>query len=134
MGAVEVENGAQQDRISGGVCQIPEKILSSIKESVDIRFSCPIRKVETLENGMIQAETYQWISPNNRIIDDATREIVFTAKSCIVAVPPLVTSNIEFNPPLSENQQKYLKDFQSGCVTKVIVRYPRAWWKEKGYR
>jgi monoamine oxidase len=133
MGAVEIENGAQQDRISGGVCQIPEKILSSIKENVDIRLSCPIRIVETLENGMIQAETYQKLSRDNNLIDDKTREIVFTAKSCIIAVPPLVTSNIQFIPPLPENQCKYLKDFQPGCVTKVVVRYSRPWWKEKGY-
>jgi monoamine oxidase len=133
LGAVEIENGAQQDRISGGVCQIPEKILSSIKNNVDIRFSCPIRKVESLENGMIQGETYQRSSNDINEIDERSREVVFTAKSCIIAVPPLVTSNIEFNPPLSESQCKYLKDFQPGCVTKVVVRYSQAWWKEKGY-
>jgi monoamine oxidase len=130
LGAVEIENGAQQDRISGGVCQIPEKILSSIKDSVDVRFSCPIRKVETLENGMIQGETYQ---RSFNAIDESTREVIFTAKSCIIAVPPLVTSKIEFSPPLPESQVKYLKDFQPGCVTKVVVRYSRPWWKEKGY-
>jgi len=129
--AVEIENGAQQDRISGGVCQIPEKLLSSFGESVDVRFSCPIRKVETLENGIIQGETFQRLSVNE--IDESTREVVFRAKSCIIAVPPLVTSKIEFNPPLTEAQCKYLNDFQSGCITKVIIRYSRPWWEEKGY-
>jgi len=134
VGAVEIENGAQQDRISGGVCQIPERILSSIRDSIDVRFSCPIRKVVTLENGMIQAESYQRSSKSDgNTIDESTREVVFTAKNCIIAVPPLVTSNIEFDPPLSESQCKYLKDFQSGCVTKVVIRYSRPWWKEKGY-
>lgn len=160
--ALQIENGAQQDRISGGVYQIPEKIFSSIEKEIDIRYSCPIRKIICLENGSIQGIAFNTTTDTNNIHSphdnlhnhetnenntqnennkndnhnnniNPTSEVVFNAKACIIATPPRATNKIEFSPPLNEKQSKYLNDFRSGCITKVIVRYSEPWWIRHGY-
>lgn len=56
----------------------------------------------------------------------------YEARSVLVAVPPMMASKIVFSPPLPAALNAALGVWRSGMVIKVLVRYPRAFWRERG--
>lgn len=54
------------------------------------------------------------------------------ARAVLVAVPPVMASRIEHSPPLPDTLAKALGAWQSGTVIKVLVRYARAFWRDRG--
>ena len=59
-------------------------------------------------------------------------ERVFEARSVLVAVPPMMASKLAFSPPLPARLTRALGAWHSGVVIKVLVRYPHAFWRDKG--
>ncbi|PTM93328.1 flavin monoamine oxidase family protein [Mycoplana dimorpha] len=57
---------------------------------------------------------------------------VFEALSVLVAVPPMMASKLAFSPPLPARLARALGVWHSGAVIKVLVRYARALWRERG--
>ena len=57
---------------------------------------------------------------------------VFEARSVLVAVPPMMASKLAFSPPLPARLRRALGVWHSGVVIKVLVRYARAFWRERG--
>ena len=56
----------------------------------------------------------------------------FEAAEVVVAVPPVMASRIAFEPPLPAGLSRALSVWESGDVIKVLVRYPKAFWREAG--
>jgi len=56
----------------------------------------------------------------------------FAAKYVIVAVPPVMTSKIAFEPPLPDALVRALGAWRSGTVIKIHLSYRRAFWREHG--
>jgi monoamine oxidase len=56
----------------------------------------------------------------------------FEAAELVVAVPPVMASRIAFEPPLPAGLARALSVWESGAVIKVLVRYPKAFWREAG--
>jgi monoamine oxidase len=56
----------------------------------------------------------------------------FEAERVIVAVPPVMTSRIAFDPPLPDRLRRALAVWKSGTVIKINVRYARAFWRDAG--
>jgi monoamine oxidase len=54
------------------------------------------------------------------------------ARAVLVAVPPVMASKIEYSPLLPAGLAKALGVWQSGTVIKVLVRYARAFWRDRG--
>ncbi|MER8440769.1 flavin monoamine oxidase family protein [Mesorhizobium sp. M1312] len=54
------------------------------------------------------------------------------ARAALVAVPPMMASKLDFAPPLPSDLRRALGVWQSGAVIKVLVRYPRAFWRTRG--
>jgi monoamine oxidase len=54
------------------------------------------------------------------------------ARSVIVSVPPMTASGLEFKPPLPAPLRHALGVWQSGSVIKVLLRYDRPFWRERG--
>jgi monoamine oxidase len=54
------------------------------------------------------------------------------ARAALVAVPPMMVSKLDFAPPLPAGLRRALGVWQSGAVIKVLVRYPRAFWRARG--
>jgi monoamine oxidase len=50
----------------------------------------------------------------------------------IVSVPPMTASRLEFTPPLPAPLRHALGAWQSGSVIKVLLRYARPFWRERG--
>ncbi|GLS39497.1 monoamine oxidase [Mesorhizobium tianshanense] len=54
------------------------------------------------------------------------------ARMALVAVPPMTASKLDFAPPLPAGLGRALGAWQSGAVIKALVRYPSAFWRDKG--
>jgi monoamine oxidase len=80
------------------------------------RLATPVRRIEH-EPGSV------------RIV---TEDGVIEARAVLVAVPPMVASRIDYAPPLPAGLAHALGVWRSGAVTKVLVRYRRAFWRDRG--
>ncbi|MER8831579.1 flavin monoamine oxidase family protein [Mesorhizobium sp. M0909] len=54
------------------------------------------------------------------------------ARAVLVAVPPMMASRVDFVPPLPAVLKRALSVWQSGAVIKMLVRYPKAFWRDRG--
>ncbi|RWE09261.1 MAG: flavin monoamine oxidase family protein [Mesorhizobium sp.] len=81
-----------------------------------LRLNTPVRTIERRLGGVRLASTTGWI----------------TARTALIAMPPMVASKLDFAPPLPVALEKALGVWQSGAVIKMQVRYPTAFWRAKG--
>ncbi|TGQ67474.1 flavin monoamine oxidase family protein [Mesorhizobium sp. M00.F.Ca.ET.186.01.1.1] len=54
------------------------------------------------------------------------------ARAVLVAASPVMASRIAFSPPLPDALVAALGAWQGGTVIKIVVRYSRAFWRDKG--
>lgn len=57
---------------------------------------------------------------------------VFTARQVVVAVPPVMASRITHEPGLPKPLVDAFGAWKSGAVIKVLVRYERPFWRDRG--
>lgn len=57
---------------------------------------------------------------------------VLTARQVLIAVPPVMASRIAHEPALPEPLADALAAWKSGTVIKVLVRYERPFWRDRG--
>ncbi|RWF70014.1 MAG: flavin monoamine oxidase family protein [Mesorhizobium sp.] len=81
-----------------------------------LRLNTPVRTIERRLRGVRLASTTGSI----------------TARTALIAMPPMVASKLDFAPPLPVALEKALGVWQSGAVIKMQVRYPTAFWRAKG--
>ncbi|QIA21550.1 flavin monoamine oxidase family protein [Mesorhizobium sp. AA22] len=81
-----------------------------------LRLNTPVRTIERRLGGVRLAATTGLI----------------TARTALIAMPPMVASKLDFAPPLPVALEKALGVWQSGAVIKMQVRYPTAFWRAKG--
>jgi monoamine oxidase len=81
-----------------------------------LRLNTPVRTIERRLGGVRLASTTGSI----------------TARTALIAMPPMVASKLDFAPPLPVALENALGVWQSGAVIKMQVRYPTAFWRAKG--
>lgn len=57
---------------------------------------------------------------------------VIEARQLLVALPPATAAKLDFAPTLPAILAKALGVWESGAVIKILVRYPRPFWRERG--
>jgi len=112
---LSVENGAQQDRIVGGMQLLAEKMMDPFREHLHL--SSPVLEVNLTDKG------YEIKCPKQ----------TFFAKSIISAIPPHLLQNISFNPPLSMLKQEILTKLPMGTVAKCFAIYKEPFWRKAGF-
>ena len=112
---LSIENGAQQDRIVGGMQQIVEKMVEPFKAS--IQFGEIVQKIEQEKKGCTVI----------------TSKGHFQSKKIIVAVPPVLAGRIQYAPTLSLRKQQLLQKIPMGIVAKCYAIYKKPFWREKGF-
>lgn len=55
------------------------------------------------------------------------------AHRVVVAIPPQLYANIDFEPKLPAGRRAVFERFLTGRVAKVIAVYPHPWWRELGF-
>ncbi len=112
MHLAEINNGAQQTRLVGGMQQIAEKLAEPLGEN--ILLNQPVRAVHQHTEGVI-VET----------IDNA-----YNAKYAVVAIPPALASRINYYPPLPGKKDQLMQKMPMGSVIKCVFTFKTPFWRE----
>lgn len=113
-GLAEVKNGAQQDRLEGGMHGLAQKLGESLGKN--LMLSSPVKSiVQEIDSVTIHAGNGYW-----------------QARRVIVAVPPLLAAQIAFSPPLPDQRQQLQVSMPMGSVIKCFAAYARPFWREQG--
>lgn len=109
---IEIEGGAQQDRLVGGAQQLCERLA----EGLDVRLSQPVRHIDQSGDRVV-------------VTTDVEQH---TADRIIVAIPPLLAGRIRYSPELPASRDQLCQRMPMGSTTKVIALYERPFWREAG--
>jgi len=109
------ENGSQQDYFVDGSQQIALRLAAALGERVIAK--APVRRIAQDANGVA-------------IASDAGD---IHARFAVVAIPPLLTCRIEYEPALPAARAALAQRFPMGAAIKCIVLYERRFWKERGF-
>jgi monoamine oxidase len=113
----QAAGGAQQDRVSGGVQHIAERLAEEIAKSGEVLLEAPVSAIEQTANG-VTLET--------------SKGPIHGARA-ILALPPPLAAEISFAPALSPDKRELLARLPMGAVIKCIAAYPHAFWRERGF-
>lgn len=108
---------AQEARVEGGTQQISELLVEKIGKS-NVVLSHPVCEVKQTK------ECVELITDNGSS---------FTAKRVILSVPPNLLAKMKFDPPLPPYKRLIYENLPIGHLTKFIVTYKKAFWRENGY-
>ena len=112
---LDVEGGAQQDRIAGGSALISERMAAELGERV--RTGCPVTSVRWDERGVEIA---------------SEGGVALRARTAVLAVPPALLSGISFEPGLPEAHAALAEAWRGGNLIKVTAVYPEPFWRREG--
>lgn len=107
---IEIEGGAQQDRLVGGAQQICERLA----EGLDVRLSQPVRHIDQSGKRVV-------------VTTDGGQH---TADRVIVAIPPVLAGRIRYSPELPAGRDQLCQRMPMGATTKLIAIYDRPFWRE----
>ena len=91
------------------------------KDGPDLRLSCPVTRVSWKPNGAAEGSTLE-----------AGGE-TWHAREVLLALPPVMLPKIDFSPGLPRDLLRALGAYRQGDVIKLLIRYPTAFWRERGW-
>ncbi len=112
---LNIENGAQQHRIKGGMQQLAERMAEPFREHI-----CYNHAVKSI----VQDDAGVTVSGDN---------FSYHGRCAIVAVPPVLVRQIHFDPALPLKKQQLLQKLSMGLVGKVFGVYPSPFWRSSGF-
>ncbi len=110
---MNVNKGAQQDRIKGGAQSICFKMAAALGDTIHY---------EKVVTHIHQEDSKVTISGQG---------FSYTAAHCIVAVPPAVSTEINYIPTVPSNQWQLMKASFMGTVVKCYAVYERPFWRKE---
>lgn len=110
---MNVKNGAQEERFVGGAQTIANKIANELHDH--IRLNSPVRRIEQSKNEVV-------------VLGDRFR---YTADRVVVAIPPVLASEITFSPALPVQRATLQKSIPMGAVWKCYAFYDRPFWRDQ---
>lgn len=109
-----IEGGSQENMVSGGAGSIAEQIVAELGDAV-----------------RLGAAVHSIAQRDDRVVVRATRCTV-TARHAIVAVPPALAAEIEFDPVLPSDRRVLLGLAIGGMETKTMLVYDEPFWRVDG--
>ncbi|MCE7928083.1 MAG: FAD-dependent oxidoreductase [Dehalococcoidia bacterium] len=106
--------GAQQDRFVGGVEQMARMLAERLGNAVRLGF--PVTRV-SCQPGEVRASGERGAVAGRR---------------AIVAVSPMLSGRIAFDPPLPARRDQLVQRLPAGSVIKFHVVYDSPWWRSEG--
>ena len=107
-------DGAQMYRFVGGSQVICKRIARKLGRSVVLE--SPVRRIVQERRGVT--------------VHSDRMEV--RAKRVIVAVPPVLTGKIDYEPGLPDDRVDLIDHFPQGNLTKAACVYPRPFWRDDG--
>jgi monoamine oxidase len=112
---LNIKNGAQQDRIEGGMQLLANRITEQFADK--LRLNAPVTSVEQNAEGVIVKGA----------------DYTIQAQNVIMAIPPHLCANISFAPPLPDDKQQVMNSLPMGLVAKCFMVYDKPFWRNKGF-
>lgn len=110
---MNVDKGAQQDRIKGGAQSICIKMAAALGDAI--------------QNEKVVTHIHQ----DEKGVTVSGDGFSYTAAHCIVAVPPAVSTEINYTPAVPTTQWKLMKASFMGTVVKCYAVYPSPFWRKQ---
>ena len=112
---IDVEGGAQQDRIVGGSQELSLRMAAELGDSVVL--AAPVQELEQGPDG----------------VRARANGLAVSARRAVVAMPPELTTRIRFSPGLSARRDQLAQSMSSGALTKCTAVYEEPFWREDGW-
>lgn len=106
--------GAQQDRFVGGVEQMAAMLAAKLGDAVNLGF--PVSRLSCESSGV-------------RVSGERGAVV---GRRAIVALSPMLSGRIAFNPPLPARRDQLVQRLPAGSVIKFHVVYESPWWRAEG--
>lgn len=90
------------------------------------------RMAEDLETALVlnaPVDCIQWTQSNVRVF---TEKSIWLGKKVIIAIPPVLTNKILFEPPLPPNRVALCQSVCQGSVIKCVIVYDLPFWRDRG--
>lgn len=110
-----IENGAQENMVSGGAGSIARRMADALDGSV--RLSTPVRAITQGDDRVVVAGD----------------GLAVSARYAVVSVPPALALEVAFSPSLPEDRAALYRGAVGGSETKTIVVYDEPFWRADGY-
>lgn len=104
------DGGAQATRVMGGMQPVATKLAASL----DVRLSCPVRRVEQHDDGIT-------------VHHDGGSLV---ARRVVVAIPPKLVADLTFEPALKGPRADLVTRMPMGAVIKHTAIYERPFWRD----
>jgi monoamine oxidase len=111
---MDVEGGAQQDRIVGGSQLLASGLAELLARPVEL--GAPVERIAERDGGIVVE----------------AGAVGARAKRAIVAVPPSLRARIEFEPALPPVHEQLSERIVPGRLTKCTAVYAEPFWREDG--
>lgn len=112
---LDVEGGAQQERLVEGTQQIALRMADELGDRVAV--GTPVERIERHTNGTLG-------------VTFASGHV--QARAVIVAVAPQHRGDIEFDPPLPSEYSELAAHWPQGRLSKAYAAYDRPFWRPNG--
>lgn len=109
-----IEGGAQENLVAGGMGAVAERVAEDLGDRVHL--NAPVRRI---------AQTHDDVTV-------AADGIEVRARRVVVAVPPALALDIDFDPALPTDRRALYGVAVAGEETKTLLVYDRPFWREDG--
>jgi monoamine oxidase len=110
-----IRNGSQDSLIEGGAGRAARKIADALGSSV--RLDSPVRRVAQHQDSIT-------VGSDGAVVD---------ARHVVMAVPPVLLTEIDWDPPLPEDRATFYRTFVAGPESKTLVVYDEPFWRTAGF-
>jgi monoamine oxidase len=120
----ETHGGGQHDRVKGGAFSFSIKIFEELaqKKNCHFLFSSPVQHID--QQSLDHLNLVKVITKNGKIA---------ASSKVVLAIPPILIPEINFQPQLPRNKQLLYDNFPMGNVIKALIFYNKPWWRENNY-
>jgi monoamine oxidase len=106
--------GAQMRRFVGGAARVPQRVAAQLGSRVVL--NAPVRSI-TQSAGDVTV---------------TSDPVIATGQRVIVAIPPTLTTRIDYDPPLPALRDQLTQHMPQGTLMKFEAVYPTPFWRAKG--
>ncbi|HET9728547.1 MAG TPA: FAD-dependent oxidoreductase [Acidimicrobiia bacterium] len=110
-----IKGGAQENMVHGGAGAIAQRIAADLGDAV--RLGAPVRAV----------------TQHHDRVEVAADDVTVVARHAILAVPPALTLEITFDPPLGTDRRALYQQSIAGPETKTLIVYDEPFWRADGF-
>jgi len=111
---VSLKGGAQQDLLDGPMLGIAQHIAGKLGDALHL--NAPVRQ----------------INQNAGTVEVKSDQVTVGARHAIVATPPFLAGQIDYDPPLPVDHAHLFRRTSSGAVIKTIAVYDEPFWRADG--